>query len=425
MIKKILAIVLTALALMLVLSVLYSLFQPRPFKWDVTLQRLSKQPYGGYILHRELPHFFPGQRVRKLNEDDLKGYLDRATIGYLTDSLDEKGEYVLPADSLGFLKELPGAPQFNILLTNRFLMLTDRSVAPFLQHIYQGNKALIVAENSSHLLWRLLGLEMQAVEFKKKAQSDSLLYYQLQFAGSDTVIQFKPFRYANYFSKYPPQAKVLVRNGAGKAVGVEIPVGKGSILLFSMPIILSNYYLLENDPGFAEKLLTWLPNRTTYYAQGIDVYQPVYDEHPGLLSYVHSQPPLAWAFYTLLVGVLLFFVLQLRRVERPVPVIEPPRNLSLDFIRQVSALFFMHRDNKSLVKRKMDYFLDQVRNHYHLPTGQLDERFFELLAHKTGVKRAFLQHIFRLYNQYMSQPDVTDEEFIRFSKLMQTFKHTN
>ena len=424
MIKKIVAIMLSALVLMLVLSVLYSLFQPRPYSWDVTLHRLSKQPYGGYILHRELPHFFPGQRVRKLSEDDLLPYLE-STYGYLTDSLDEEGEYVLPADSLGFLKELPGVSHFNILLINKSLWISDRSVAPFLQHLYQGNKALITTESSSNLLLRLLGLEMTRVYFSKQPQLDSTAYYQLQFANSDTTIRFKPYRYADYFSKYPPQARVLMRNGTGQAVGVEIPVGKGRVLLFSMPIILSNYYLLEHDPVFAEQLLTWLPNRTTYYAQGINVYQPVFDEHPGLLSYVHSQPPLAWAFYTLLVGVLLFFVLQLRRVERPVPVIQPPRNLSLDFIRQVSALFFMHRDNKSLVKRKMEYFLDQVRNQYHLPTGQYDERFFELLAHKTGVKRTFLQHIFRLYNQYMTQPEVNDDEFIRFNKLMQTFKQTS
>ncbi len=71
----------------------------------------------------------------------------------------------------------------------------------------------------------------------------------------------------------------------------------------------------------------------------------------------------------------------------------------------------------------MNYFLDYVRMHYHLDTQEINDRFINLLAKKSQVKPALLTHIFNLYQEYLNKPVVTNEEFLRFNKQMQTFKN--
>ena len=70
----------------------------------------------------------------------------------------------------------------------------------------------------------------------------------------------------------------------------------------------------------------------------------------------------------------------------------------------------------------MNYFLEFVRETYRLDTQNIDEKFIDRLAKKADVQPSLLNHIFKLYNEYLNKEVVSDDDFLRFNKLMQTFK---
>jgi hypothetical protein len=59
-----------------------------------------------------------------------------------------------------------------------------------------------------------------------------------------------------------------------------------------------------------------------------------------------KRPPLRWALYLVLLGVVLLMGFSARRRQRAIPVETPPRNYQLDFIRHIGTLQYMKQKKK-------------------------------------------------------------------------------
>ncbi len=421
MLKKLAIGIVVLIVLVFFASILYSAMQPRPYNWQPSYFKSSKQPYGTYVFHQQLKNLFPGFYVPRLTTEALEPYYLQEY--YDVDSLDENEEYFLQVDSTIHLQYLDHeTPRFNLIGLNDYFFTDNLSAKALLLHLYQGNRALIAAESGNELLLKMLGVEYEYLDLDSATDTEAGKRYTIQLFDREPVA-FRRYDSFSRITAYPDSARVIARNGYGDVVGLTIPLGKGSITLFTLPVLFTNYYLLKEDFSVVEGLVTSLPLTTTYWASEIYNYEKEYDDKPSIMAYIHSEKALSWAFYTLIFGVLLFLALQLRRQERPVPVISRPENISLSFIESVSALFMLHRDNKELVRKKMNFFLDYVRNQHHMDTAVIDARFINLLAKKLIIKPTLISHIFNLYNELINKPEVTNDEFLRFNKLMQTFKH--
>ena len=420
MLKKIAIFISSLLAFIIFAAIIYSAVQPKPFSWYPSYSNYSKQPYGTYIFHEQLKNFFPGKKVRKIQDYDFSHYYYDEL--YDEDSVSENGDYYLVTDSTAFLTYLTEElPKFNFIGLNNSFYMDNLDAKALLLHLYQGNHALLVSEDISYLLLKMLGVKMAWIDLDTATDLESKKRYTIIYKNHEPI-GFRPHETLSRIISFPDSAKVLATNANDDVLAINIPLGKGSITLFSAPVIFTNYYLLKSDLSLVEALVTELPLEETIWADRVEG-ERVYSENRSLMEYIHSQKALAWAFYTFIGGVLLYLIFQLRRTERAVPVIIMPRNISLNFIESVSALFFLHKDNRELVRKKMNYFLDQVRVQYHIDTQEINSHFINLLAKKSQVKPALLAHIFNLYKEYQKKPVVTNEEFLRFNKLMQTFKN--
>jgi hypothetical protein len=419
MLKRIAIIISSLLVLSIFAAIIYTAMQPKPFSWHPSYSNYSKQPFGTYVFYEQLKNFFPGKKVRKIQDHDFSPYYYDELFD--NDSLEENEAYAYYTDSTAFLTFLDEeTPKFNFIGLNHSFYIDNLDAKALLLHLYQGNHALIASEDISYLLLKMLGVEMAWVDLDSASDLENN-HYTITY-NDNKPIEFKKHETLSSFVSFPDSAKVIATNTSDDVLGIKIPLGKGSITLFSAPIIFTNYYLLKGDLSLVEELLRELPPEETIWANMVEG-ERAYDENRSLMEYIHSQRSLAWAFYTLIIGVLLYLILQLRRTERAVPVIDKPRNISLSFIESVSALFFLHKDNRELVRKKMSYFLDQVRAQYHIDTQEINTNFINLLAKKSQVKPALLAHIFNLYKEYQNKSVVTNEEFLRFNKLMQTFKN--
>src|SRR5579871_5141807 len=84
---------------------------------------------------------------------------------------------------------------------------------------------------------------------------------------------------------------------------------------------------------------------------------------------------LKWAYRIALITVIIFVFFEIKRRQRIIPVIEPLRNSTLDFVRTVGGVYFHQHNNKNIAEKKIQYFFEFIRSHFYLSTVYLDDEF--------------------------------------------------
>ena len=420
MIKKIIIGSIVAVVLLIFGAILHAALQPKPYSWSYSLETFSKQPYGAYVLKSQLPNFFPGKNTRDLLNSDFKHYYP-----YVTDYYDEStGDYYSEdVDSTINLFDLKAhqVETFNFIGISPVFEMSMVDIKALLLHVYQGNEALLLANRLSDELRENLGIETRDSTIMELDEVASLFNIQYR---DEQFYSYKPHEAYSYIKSYPEDAEVIARNRYGQVLGIQIRVGKGKVTYFSMPILFSNYYLLKGERNLSSKLLKQLAIEDTYLAQySRGRYQRTYEDKPSLMSFIHSKKSLSWSFYTLLFSILLFMLFRLKRLQRVIPLVNPPENTSLKYAETLSNLYLMHNNHKEAALKKMNYFFTHVRQDYNLDVSKVDEDFYKKLSAKSQVDIEVIRKLFIKYHYISARHSVTSEEFISFCKLLQHFKN--
>lgn len=165
-----------------------------------------------------------------------------------------------------------------------------------------------------------------------------------------------------------------------KANFIKINYGKGHLYLHTEPLLTTNYYLLRgSNISYIEDVLSYLPDQKTMWF--IEKEQKV---SASPMRFILDNPPLKYAWYLLLSGLLIFVIFNVKRKQRIVPVIEPLKNMSLDFVKSIGNLYLQEGDFHDMMAKKAQYFLNKVRMDLLIDTTTLDEDFIHKLQYKTG-----------------------------------------
>lgn len=363
----------------------YEANRPRPVDWTESFSREDKIPYGTYIAYRSLPHLFPGASVttvRKPLAEHLQEYDDELTT------------YVCIASN--FVPD-------------------DIETEMLLDFVGQGNDFFIVASRYSRDFLSELKLKWRP-EF-----SDSSVRHTLSYS-EDVKYQFKKTWYDYFELEEGFEGRVLGRAGiAQRPDFVRIDRGNGRIYLNLNPLAFTNYFLLDSLNGdYYNKVLSYLP-------VGRNV---VWDDYPALgrkdnsspFRVILKQPALRQAFYLLLFGALLYLLFCSRREQRPIPVIRPPQNKTLEFVAAVSSLFYKQKDHKAIATRRIRVFLEDVRHRYRITTEGLDARFIHMLSSRSGVEEGKVAYLVEKMVAVERTRAVSAEQLRQMVKLMELFK---
>ena len=199
-----------------------------------------------------------------------------------------------------------------------------------------------------------------------------------------------------YFSKVDTsKAVALGRNVHGEVNFVKYSFGKGALYILPSPQLLCNYNLLNpRGAAYISKALSYLP------AAG----QVLWDENNtrgnvdegSVLRVLFKHDQLRWAYYLALCGLLIFVFFEMKRRQRIIPVIEPLKNTSVDFVKVVGKVYYQQRDNRDIVQKKVSYFLEHIRNSYRLKTTKLDQEFLAALVIKSGAEGTLVRQLIEM-----------------------------
>ena len=116
------------------------------------------------------------------------------------------------------------------------------------------------------------------------------------------------------------------------------------------------------------------------------------------LYYILQQPSLKYAWWLLLLSVVIYVFFAAKRTQRIIPVLEPKTNTSLEFVNLISSLHYQNGNHLDMVKKKMKYFLYFIRSKYGIHAQTFTDGDIQKLSEKSKVNIHDVHLIFNQYN---------------------------
>jgi hypothetical protein len=371
--------------------VLVEYYRPKPINWEQTFSNKDKIPYGTYILYQMLPALFKNADIRPVRLP-ISNLLEDEAI------FDEESNYVF---------------------INQEFTLDSLDLAALLDYVAAGHNVFISAQRFPGLLRDTLHFDT-AIMGKSKNDSVGLLFTHPTLKNKLSS-RYHRQKVNFYFDSLPgTQANILGKTTTGEVNFVRVPLGAGSFYLHSVPLAFANYHVITNrGADYAALALSHLPIRTVYW----DEYQKQgRQQDDSEFRVLLAHEPLRWAYYVTLSGLLLFLLFESKRTQRIIPVLEKPRNTTLEFVQVVGNLYFNYKNHKIIAEKKINYFLEFLRRHYHeTNTTDLDREFQERIAAKSGVALTQILELFDLTQNIKAAASISEAQLWALNKKLENF----
>ena len=443
---------------MLVLFVLFCLLQvnlPKKFVWSPTFSHVDKQPLGCFVFDSVLTQSLPnGYHVTKktffqldqehakekisvlmvVDQQDLK----QLDVKYLC-NIARRGGKVMVVASSSFddgrnadtvvVDELERT--FKVKIEDGIYFSLRGILSGLKAHdndmydtIYWNNRETMYAAQSYRMFYNMVGgtLFVDSVpKVKRLAYTLSTAGYDYKydslyvgdFTRFDTIVDKKERieRIDTFAIKKIPTA-------------VSVPYGKGEVIFVSSPLLFTNYGMLEgNTFVYIFRLMSYLADLPVYRTEAyVKTDAMLVAEQSPFREFI-KRPPLRWALYLALLGVVLFMIFTARRRQRVIPIMSKPANRSLEFIQLIGTLYYQRKDHGDLVRKKFKLFAEELRKTAGVDISDVntDDREYLLLAEKTGMNSDRLKKVIRQIRLVLhSEGNISVEEMRSLIDAMDT-----
>ena len=392
------------------------------YDWSETYEEASKEPYGTFVVHELLKSFFTNETFDEIRESVFED---------------------LPLDNVNF---------GNYVFVGEALYMDTSDVNTLLSFVENGNTAFISSKTIPYdLMFYVYYTECNDYYWDDYNEvEDTMARINMFHRDLEEPIGFlykflqradaEPYRWQYIDSVYfCDETYSFIELGAVNDTLVnfaKIPYGEGFFYLHTTPLAFTNFQLIdEAGLAYANKVFSHLDDGPIYWdaysrvpeevgrrrnqSSGINSNRRLSDQGP--LTYILSQPPLAWAWYVALALALLYFLFRARRNQRIIPVLEQKKNTSLDFISTIGSLYFIQNDHRKLCLQKMKLFLSFIRDRYSINTNTTDQLFFDRLAAKSEIPMQIIEKIFLYYKNISGSSFTSEQTLIDFHLEMDKF----
>ena len=443
---------------MLVLFVLFCLLQvnlPKKFVWSPTFSHVDKQPFGSFVFDSVLTQSLPnGYHVTKktffqldqehakekisvlmvVDQQDLK----QLDVKYLC-NIARRGGKVMVVASSSFddgrnadtvvVDELERT--FKVRIEDGMYFSLRGILSGLKAHdndmydtIYWNNRETMYAAQSYRMFYNMVGGTL----FVDSVPKVKRLAYTLSTAGydykHDSLYVGDFTRFDTIVDKKERIERIDTFAIKKIPVAVSVPYGKGEVIFVSSPLLFTNYGMLEgNTFVYIFRLMSYLADLPVYRTEAyVKTDAMLVAEQSPFREFI-KRPPLRWALYLALLGVVLFMIFTARRRQRVIPIMSKPANRSLEFIQLIGTLYYQRKDHVDLVRKKFKLFAEELRKTAGVDISDVntDDREYLLLAEKTGMNSDRLKKVIRQIRLVLhSEGNISVEEMRSLIDAMDT-----
>jgi hypothetical protein len=382
--------------ILLAFVVAYGLFEhyrPKPLDWDATYKNTDKIPFGTKALFELLPTVMQQPSVKSVR---MPAY-------------NHLSERKLPTPS-------------NYVFVARYLEFDSNDLRKLMAYARQGNNVFLSAYYFPDTLGKMLGFRalLRTPKLRDTTLVNNFTNPQLHKPGGYNFFHDDGRNYL--VTKDPKTTQVLGRNARREPIFIKIAYGKGYFYVHNLPLAFTNFFVLDRQTSdYAFKALSYLPARPTYW----DEYQKqgrFNEEQQSIFRYIRSQSALTWAYYVVVVGLLFYAFFAGKRTQRVIPVVEPPRNTSLEFVQTVGRVYYQQGDHNNLGQKMIYYFLAGIRERYGLSTTVLDNEFAETLSRRTGVNLEETRELVQTLQAARRTVTLSEEDVLVLNNAIERFR---
>ncbi|WP_430613333.1 DUF4350 domain-containing protein [Flavobacterium sp. JP2137] len=353
--------------------------KPKPINWTPSFDIDAKIPFGLYILNREIDSLIQDRPLHRFHH---------SVYEFLSDSL------------LQDSTELK-----TLLLIEDRTSLNYSDTDMLLDFVAKGHTIFAVGNFFPQQLTDTLNFEEYTYADSNKTtvwtrnQSLSRQPFNLDRAFSNSHFKSVDVTRTTVLGYQTTTSQSQIPNF------IRIPYSKGFFYFSTQPKAFTNYSLLRsNNHLYVENLLSYLPKQPTYWkvTQSVREDSEVISSSP--LRFILQNPALKWAWYFVLISLVIFVLFTAKRKQRIIPIIKPLTNTTVDFTKTISTLYLQSGDYSDLTDKIILYALSKIRRTYMLDTRDLDERFVHSLHKLTDKDLDKIERWVRLIHAHRANP---------------------
>ena len=129
-----------------------------------------------------------------------------------------------------------------------------------------------------------------------------------------------------------------------------------------------------------------------------------------------------WAYYFVLIGMLLFVIFEGKRKQRSIPIVKPLTNKSYEYAQTIAGLYVDKKEYHTIAKKQIVQFLEHIRTKLRVPTENMDRQFYRTVAERSGNTLENTTDLFTLIAKINAQNTTTKAELIMLYKEIEQFK---
>lgn len=385
------------LGLTILVIAVIDLTRDKQLDWTRSYKQTDKIPYGLYVSRNELPQILPGKKITDFTANhyqDFKAFLkgkEGQSLVYIVDYfssnpalikemisfVDRGGEVFISSNSLpdALLDTLGIGQEYHYASSSSEVF--DFSKRPFYLHNRQ--KA-----------------------YYKDLESPGL-FYNLDSAQTNII---------GYFIGYSKRLPNFI----------EVKRSKGRFILHLEPLMFTNYYMLQQDNyNYAATALKFISRKDVYW---FNAHLDKENVESTPLRFLLTHQGLRQAWYLLLFGLILLLLFKSKREQKAVPIVLPEPNLSKEFAETIATMYYENGTPGDLGKKKVDYFLYDLRMQFQIDTQLLDDPGLAThLAMRTGVSLGLCEAILQRISKHRSLAKISDRELQELNLFIEDFKH--
>ncbi len=380
----------------LLVIIVIEIARPKPVNWNSSYTSSDKIPLGSYVLFEE-----------------LKDHAKFTDVHLITKSPFE------------FLSQSDLEDNSAYLFINSSLSIDKRSYEKLIDYVQEGNSIFLAAQTFGTVFQDSLQIET-ATDYGITEEDITPTFFS-SFLKKDSLPKFKKKVYRTVFKNFDTTKTTAlgyfkndIEDSSLEEINfIKVKKGKGNMYFHTLPEAFSNYYILKGNSNYTTTCLSFLGNADTiYWDDYLKDGRKIVDSP---MRFVLNKVPLRWAYYLLMVGILIFIIFKGKREQRIIPVIEPLKNTSVEFTQTIGDLYFQYKDYGDIISKKITYFLEKIRSSYYINTNILDADFIAKLAVKTSHSLEETKELIDYINILKSKAIHTEEDLIKLNKKIEEF----
>jgi hypothetical protein len=369
---------------------------PRPVNWRKTYKQKDMIPFGCNAMYELLDRSAFKDKM-EVTEETIYSGLDSTTEA-----------------------------RSSTIFINDLFKIDDIETRMLLNYVSKGNKVLIAANFFDGKLADTLKIKTNlsyGYFIPKKEEGKFTVVYH-QGLKDQRLYSYNDGVTPSYFTSFDTsRAKIIAADTNKNPLFISLQFGKGTFYLMSNPEVFANYNVVNRlARNYPYKALSYIDMPRICWDENYKTYN---SKIKNPLQFIFGNDALYAAYSVALLSILLFMVFNLKRRQRPIPVITPPSNSTLDFVEVIGNVYFNAKNHKIIAEEKINSFLDTIRFKFQVNTQLITNDVLKRIAALSGIERTEIDTLFERIETIQYKRTISEKQLIELNTLIEQFHKKN